>query len=114
MEQEENQKSKNTVLKITVDILSVISLVFFFIICPIWLRHSPGSHDANGNVTPLIKLLIADILPSGFGIIWLLKRYIDSFVKIGRKYPFLRAWAKNPLYLGITICFFYQILEHAF
>lgn len=77
-----------TKLKIGTDIASAVFVAYVIIILPLWCHYDPKfvDRDPGGNIPIQLKLLIADILPAAFGILWLLFRFGGNFVK---KYPFI-------------------------
>jgi len=80
------KEKTNTKLKISIDIFSGISLIFLFVVCPIWGHYNPNINDDSGKMLIMTKLLLADSIPSIFGIIWLAFRYGEI---IAKKYPFI-------------------------
>jgi len=57
--------------KAAVDILSILSLLFLVIFCPLWMQHSPHTHDAQGHFVWIVKASFVVTPFCSLGLIWL-------------------------------------------
>ena len=72
-------EKNNTKLKKYLDIMSLISLVFAFIVFPIIGHYEEGIRDESGNLKTVVILMLLNILPAVFGLPWLFFRYHKQF-----------------------------------
>lgn len=75
------EENRNTKLKITIDVFSGISLIFLIIIFPILSHYYPRSVGDDGKMLILIKLVLLNLIPSIFAVIWLPVRYGEIIAK---------------------------------
>ena len=106
------KKSNNTKLKITLDILSVLSGFWFLVGAFIWSHYFPNIRDTNGNLAISIKLSLFNVPMSLLGAAWLISRYSAL---IRKKYTFVtKLWFLKTLPFGIPFLYFvvYIILKN--
>src|SRR5580698_4438899 len=86
-------------LKIVVDVISAVAVIVLISILP-WCVYDPNfhSHGSPGAKSPIqIKVLMADVIPSVFGIPWLTYRH-----GLGKKWPFVRTPAFRLLVMAVA------------
>lgn len=77
-------KDKFIKLKIIIDVLSVLSVIYLCAIFPIWLSFDLIFYGHLGKTSTQLWAMYAGIIPSIFGLQWLAPRYKDTFIK---KFP---------------------------
>lgn len=101
-------------VKIVVDIFALISVGFLLIGAPIWAHYEPASRGSDGELLLGTKLILIDIFPAFFGILWLVFRY---FVPAAQKYPFMQTRRFTLLFMIGSLSLYltgYLILKHFF
>jgi hypothetical protein len=73
-------------LKLLIDLSSVVFVAYLLLIAPIWSHYQPASHTHGGALSILVKLGLADVFPAAFGVVWLAYRYAGP---INKRYPFM-------------------------
>jgi hypothetical protein len=88
-----NSNTRMIILKYTVDFMAVIFLFYpaYFLVWGHYYYHPSGWDHPQIQLI----LLLADLLPCVFGLVWLLYRYAEA---IDRRFPFIMQCLKKPKY----------------
>jgi hypothetical protein len=78
------EKPKHKLLSLGIDVLSAIFFCLLLFVFPILAHYFPNGRDADGNMTLVMKVLLADSPLAFIGAMWLIFRYAPA---IGRRYP---------------------------
>jgi hypothetical protein len=92
-------------LKIAVDVMSAVSVIYALIILFPWCYYDPNfhSHGIPGMPWPIeVKLFFIDAIPLGFGVIWLTYRYGEALAK---KCPFVRTTRFRLLVMMLSLAY---------
>ena len=75
------EHTRHRILKLSIDILSFVSIGFLIIIAPIWGHYEQNTYGSDGQMSSLVKLILITGAFSVFGAPWCLLRYMGILIK---------------------------------
>jgi hypothetical protein len=100
-----SKTGKNNAWQTLADILSAGSIVFTFVVMPLWCHYDPNYHNhglAGAPVPIQFKLFVANVIPLIAAIMWLTVRYGEA---VAARWPFVRTAKFRYTSWGISVSF---------